>query len=211
MKLITVASHLEREGLDNLVMSAQKFGWDVDVILTKWRGFGTKLIEVYNYFKENPDVKELVFVDAYDVIMLSTPQEVQGKIKNRKKMFVSVEKVCWPEPVLSLLYPKTKSEWKYINSGTYYAPRDVFMKLFDKFPPKHDQDDQLWLTNIFLSSPNSFVLDYDCEVFQCHSFVKEDDYEYKDGRVHNLKTGSKPVAIHFNGKSDNTKVLNLWK
>jgi len=29
MKLITVASHLEEQGLDNLVMSAQKFGFDV--------------------------------------------------------------------------------------------------------------------------------------------------------------------------------------
>jgi len=209
MKLITVASHLEEQGLDNLVMSAQKFNWDISVICTEWKGFGTKLIETYNYFKQNPDVKELIFVDAYDVLILSTPQEVEEKIQDRSKMLVSTEKACWPQSDLASEYPETKHEWKYANSGTYYAPREVFMDLFENHPPQYESDDQLWLSLLFLEHSDKIVLDYDCEVFQCHSFVAEDDYEYKDGRVYNLKTKSKPSIIHFNGKSDNTKVLEL--
>ena len=209
MKLITVASHLEEQGLDNLVMSAQKFGFDIEVIYVPWRGFGTKLIETYNYFKQNPDVKELIFVDAYDVLVLSTPQEVEEKIQDRTKMLVSSEKGCWPESGLASQYPKTTSEWKYVNSGTYYAPREAVMQLFESKPANYTDDDQLWLSLMFLENPDKIVLDYDCEVFQCHSFVAEDDYEYKDGRVYNLKTQSKPCIIHFNGKSDNTKVLAL--
>ena len=209
MKLITVASKLDEKGLDNLVMSAQKFGFDIEVICTEWRGFGTKLIEVYNYFKQNPDVKELIFVDAYDVLVLSTPKEVEEKIKDRTKMLVSVEKACYPDSNLSSEYPETEHEWKYVNSGTYYAPREVFMSLFENDKPEYATDDQRWMTKQFLNNQDKINLDYDCEVFQCHSFVAEDDYEYKDGRVHNLRTLSTPILIHSNGRTDNTKVLQL--
>ena len=209
MKLLTFASHLNNEGLDNLIKSSDKFNWEIQVLVDEWKGFGTKLIEVYNFFNKNSDVKEILFVDAYDVIILSTPQEVQEKIKDRNKMLVSVEKNCWPKPELSSKYPNTESEWKYINSGTYYAPRDLFMQLIDNNPPLYSDDDQLWMTNTFLNNQEHFVLDYNCEVFQCHSFVSSDDFEYKNSRVYNLKTKSKPSILHFNGKSDNTKVLEL--
>jgi hypothetical protein len=71
MKLLTVASRLEEQGLNNLIKSAEKFKWDIEIICTEWRGFGTKLIEVYNFFYKNPNVKEVIFVDAYDVLVLS--------------------------------------------------------------------------------------------------------------------------------------------
>lgn len=209
MKLLTFASRLDDIGLDNLIKSSEKFGWEIEVMFGEWKGFGTKLIEVYNFFYRNPDVKEVIFVDAYDVLALSTPQEAKEKIKDRGKMLVSVEKSCWPQSNLASEYPDTESEWKYINSGTYYAPRDVFMELIEENALLYSDDDQLWMTNIFLSNKEKFVLDYNCEVFQCHSFVSEDDYEYKNARVYNLKTKSKPVIIHFNGRSDNTKVLEL--
>jgi hypothetical protein len=209
MKLLTVASKLDEKGLDNLVMSAQKFGWDIEVICTEWRGFGTKLIEVYNYFKQNPDVKELIFVDAYDVLVLSTPKEVEEKIKDGTKMLVSVEKACYPDSNLASEYPETKNEWKYVNSGTYYAPREVFMSLFENDKPEYATDDQRWMTKQFLNNQDKINLDYDCGVFQCYSFIAEGDFEYKDGRVHNLRTLSTPSIIHSNGRTDNTKVLQL--
>lgn len=209
MKLITVASHLEEQGLDNLVMSAQKFGWDIEVIHVPWRGFGTKLIETYNYFKQNPDVKELIFVDAYDVLILSTPQEVEEKIQDRSKMLVSTEKACWPQSDLASEYPETKHEWKYANSGTYYAPREVFMDLFENHPPQYESDDQLWLSLMFLGNRGKINLDYNCEVFQCYSFIAEDDFSYENNRVHNLKTVTEPIFIHSNGRTDNSKAIEL--
>jgi hypothetical protein len=209
MKIITVASHLEEQGLDNLVMSAQKFGWDIEVIHTPWRGFGTKLIETYNYFKQNPDVKELIFVDAYDVLILSTPKEVEEKIQDRSKMLVSTEKACWPQSDLASKYPETRNEWKYVNSGTYFAPREVFMQLFESNPPQYESDDQLWLSLMFLGNRGKINLDYNCEVFQCYSFIAKDDFSYDNNRVHNLKTGSKPIFLHGNGKTNMDKVIEL--
>lgn len=209
MRIITVASHLDVKGLEDLIESLQKFKHDFDIIVTEWRGFGTKIIEVYQYFKQNPDVQELIFVDAYDVLFLSDAKEIEEKIKDKRKMLMSVEKACYPKSELAVKYPETKSEWKYINSGTYYAPREVFMKIVENNYPQFSDDDQLYMTLEFLKNPNDFVLDYDCEVFQCYSFIAEDDYEYKDNRVYNKKTNSIPSIIHGNGRTDLSKVLKL--
>lgn len=209
MKLITVASHLEEQGLDNLVMSAQKFNWDISVICTEWKGFGTKLIETYNYFKQNPDVKELIFVDAYDVLILSTPQEVEEKIQDRSKMLISVEAGCWPDSSLADKYPKTEHKCKYINSGSYYTPSKLFMDMFEANPPIYTDDDQLYLSLEWLNNPSIGLLDYDCKIFQSYSFIGEGEFGYNNGRLQNLKTGSQPIFIHGNGKTCMKNVLDL--
>jgi hypothetical protein len=209
MKLLTVATDLNREGLTNLINSAQKFGWDIEVIVSEWRGFGTKIIETYNYLKKNPDVTEFIFVDAYDVIVLSTPEEFKEKIVDKDKMLISVEKNCWPDSLLSILYPPIFGNWKYINSGSYYSPSKLFIDIIEDNPPLYTDDDQLWFTNQFLDSPENKLLNYSCDIFQAYSFISDDDFGYDSNRLQNLKTGSEPIFIHGNGKTDMTKVLEL--
>ena len=209
MKLLTVATDVSNKKLYDLMFSADRFGWNLEIIATEWKGFGTKLIETYNYLKKNPQITEFIFVDAYDVIALSSPQEVIEKIKDRTKMLISVEKNCWPNSELASQYPKTDSEWKYINSGSYYSPSKLFIDMIEDNPPLYVDDDQLWLTNRFLNNPNDKVLDYDCEVFQAYSFIADDDFGYENKRLQNLKTKSQPALIHSNGRTDNTKILDL--
>lgn len=209
MKLLTLATDVASKKLLDLIASSDKFGWNLEVIVAEWRGFGTKLIETYNYLKKNPRITEFIFVDAYDVVALSSPQEAIEKIKDRTKMLISVEKNCWPDSSLASKYPKTDSEWKYINSGSYYSPSKLFIDMIEANPPLYIDDDQLWMTNRFLNNPNDKVLDYDCEVFQAYSFISDDDFGYENKRLQNLKTKSQPVLIHSNGKTDDTKVLDL--
>lgn len=209
MKLLTVATDIANDKLFDLISSADKFGWNLEVIVTEWKGFGTKLIETYNHLQKNPHITEFIFVDAYDVIALSSPQEVLEKIKDRTKMLISVEKNCWPKSELASQYPKTNSEWKYINSGSYYSPSKLFIDMIESYPPLYIDDDQLYLTNEFLNNPDDKVLDYDCEVFQAYSFIADDDFGYENKRLQNLKTKSQPVLIHSNGRTDNTKILDL--
>jgi hypothetical protein len=209
MKLITVVTDLNREGLTFLIDSSQKQGWDIEIIITEWRGFGTKLIETYNYLKRNRDVKEFIFVDAYDVITLGSPKELEEKIVEREKMLISVEKGCWPQSDLADQYPKVDTDWKYINSGSYFSPSKLFMDMIEANPPLYIDDDQLWLTNEFLHEQRNKVLDYKCEVFQSYSFIAEDDFGYDNKRVLNLKTLTTPIFLHGNGKTDMTKVIEL--
>jgi hypothetical protein len=209
MKLLTVATDVSNKKLYDLMASADKFGWNLEIIVTEWKGFGTKLIETYNHLKKNPQITEFIFVDAYDVIALSTPQEVIEKIKDRTKMLISVEKNCWPKSELASQYPKTDSEWKYINSGSYYSPSKLFIDMIEANPPLYIDDDQLYFSLEWLKNQSIALLDYDCEVFQAYSFIADDDFGYENKRLQNLKTKSQPVLIHSNGKTDDTKILDL--
>jgi hypothetical protein len=187
MKLLTLATDVANKKLLDLIASSDKFGWNLEVIVAEWGGFGTKLIETYNYLKKNPHITEFIFVDAYDVVALSSPQEAIEKIKDRTKMLISVEKNCWPNSSLASKYPKTDSEWKYINSGSYYSPSKLFIDMIEANPPLYIDDDQLWMTNRFLNNPNDKVLDYDCEVFQAYSFISDDDFGYENKRATEFK------------------------
>lgn len=209
LRLLTVASHLEYEGLDNLLRSAEMFDWEIDVIYAEWNGFGTKLIETYNHLKKNPDIDHFVFVDAYDVLLLWTPEEFEKKLIDKDKMLISVEKMCWPDPSLATQYPEAPYEWKYINSGSYYSPSKLFTELFEANVPDSSTDDQLWLTKAYLDSSDNKVLDYYCNLFQSYSFISDDDFGYEENRVQNLKTKTQPIVIHGNGKTNMDKVLNL--
>jgi hypothetical protein len=183
----------------------------LEVIVAEWKGFGTKLIQTYNYLINNPAVTEFVFVDAYDVIVLGTLNEFEEKLQDRSKMLISVEKNCWPNQNLSSLYPQVDSDWKYINSGSYFSPSKLFIEMVESNPPLFIDDDQLWLTNEFLRKTEDKVLDYNCDVFQSYSFIAEDDFAYNDNRLENLKTGTKPIFVHGNGKTNMDNILDLIK
>ena len=209
--IITVTNNIKHPGLKRLIDSAEKFGWEVNVIETPWRGFGTKLIETYNFLKQNPQIESFVFVDAHDVVVLSSPEEfdyVLGPFED--KFIVSCEKACWPEESLAKLYPYSNSEWKYVNSGTYYTPSELFIDIFNSAPPDYHDDDQLWLTKLFLGqSGDDIQADTRCLLFQCYSHIREGDFGYENNRLHNLKNLTQPIFIHGNGATDMTLINQL--
>jgi hypothetical protein len=211
--VITVSNDINNPGLQRLVDSTKKFKWDIVVINTPWRGFGTKLIETYNYLKANPALESFVFADAHDVVALSDPDEfnsILGPFED--KIITSCEKACWPEEELKWTYPASDSEWKYVNSGTYYAPSSLFIKIFESSPPEYHNDDQLWLTNRYLRQDGDDIqLDCWCYLFQCYSHIHDGDFSYENNRLQNLKTLRQPIFIHGNGRTDMALIDNLLK
>ncbi len=216
IKVITVCSHIEVQGLNDLVYSLEKFGWDYQVIkVDGWKGFGTKVIETYHYLKEHPEVEYFVFVDAYDVVALGTPEEFVEKLRyanyESQNLILSSEKNCWPEINLIGDYPSTDSDWKYVNSGLYFAKSKTFIEIVEQFRATYEMDDQLYMTKVFLSliKKNKARLDNKCTFFQSYSFIADDDYTYDDNKIQNIKNQTEPVFFHGNGKTDMTKVLEL--
>jgi hypothetical protein len=216
IKLITVCSHPEHAGV--LIRSAEKNVWDLVVIeVNPWKGFGTKLIETYNYLKANPEVDRFVFVDAFDVLILGTPDEFETKLGILSDKFVcSAERGLWP-PVLHPYRAKYFSHthgFNYINSGCYYCPSDRFIGIMEKYPIPYDYDDQLWLNLAWLLlDKNHFEapLFIDCsqQLFNSHSFISEGEYGYENGRVQIL--GNEPVFVHSNGRTVDTQLDELIK
>lgn len=209
IKVLTVASHTNVKGLYDLQYSLEKNGWDYEFIITPWKGFGTKLIETYNYLKLHPEIDRFIFVDAYDVIALGTPDEFEEKLTTPDDMVLTLEKACWPDGSLAGEYPEAPYEWKYINSGTYYSPSKLFIDLIEEFTPEYSSDDQLWLTKAYLRSNKGKTMDYNCRLFQAYSFIADDDFAYENNRLVNLKTNNTPVFVHGNGRTDLTPILRL--
>jgi hypothetical protein len=208
--IITVTNNIEHPGLKRLIDSAERFGWEVYVIEATWKGFGTKLIETEYFLKQNPQIESFVFVDAHDVVVLGSPEEFNENLSFSQSIVVSCEKACWPVQELAVSYPSNDvGDWKYINSGLYYADSDSFIKLFDSSPPLYEDDDQEWFTRSYLRNDYHIIRDFNCILFQSYSHIADDDFAYSDGRLINLKTNTRPIFIHGNGRTDMSQINKL--
>lgn len=207
LKVITVTNQPERAA--PLLNSLEKFKWHTELLITEWKGFGTKLITTYEYLKAHPEVTEFIFCDAHDVIVLATPEEFMGKIFHKEGLNTSAEKGLWP-PIMHPfrnLYTITKFGFDFPNSGCYYSPSGEFIRLFEKYPPFYEIDDQFWMHMLYLN--NEICLDTTQYLFNSHSFIEDGEYKFENGRV-TMKTGS-PCFIHGNGQTDMTKIHELLK
>jgi len=213
MKIITVCSHLEYTGA--LTNSATKNGWGLVKIKCEWKGFGTKIIETYNYLKEHPEITEFVFCDAFDVVCLGTPDEFKSKLWITDQMVVSCEKNLWPPSLQPFRheYADFGHGFNYLNSGLYYAKAEVFIELFEYYKPFYEIDDQLWMNICFMlqghDTQQKIRPDYGQSVFNSHSFISDGEYTYENNRVQIM--GNEPCFIHFNGKTIDEKFNQFIK
>ena len=207
LKLITVCSHPEHA--ITLIESSTKNGWDLEVIKCEWKGFGTKLVETYKYLKEHPEVTEFVFCDAFDVVVLGSPEEFKSKVK-AENILLSTEKGLWPPSLLPFrsMYFEHEHGFNYINSGLYYCKSSAFIIMYEEFTPFEAIDDQLWMNLMWLLN-DWVVIDVDSKqsVFNNHSFIAEGEYTYNNGRVQIM--GNEPVFIHCNAKTIDEKLNQM--
>ncbi len=201
VKVITFATSPCKDLEESLI----KFGYDYEILTGTWKGFGTKVIETLEYLKTLSGYTHFIFVDAYDVIFTAGLDKILEKYKGG--ILFSAEKNCWPDYDRDKEYPETESAWKYLNSGSYIAPIDEFIKLTDAFKIEYDHDDQRYFTDIFLGAGH-IKLDYNCEIFQSIAFCYADEFTITD-HIKNNWTKSLPVIIHGNGKADMTAIKNL--
>lgn len=196
--IITVCGLNQSTYADKLLQSAHKQGWTVHLLEREWKGFSTKIVETYHFLKEHPEITEFIFADAFDVVVLGTQDEFLSKIGEVDTLF-SAEKGCWPNGTLANLYPDTDSHFKFLNSGLYYSKSDKFIEIIEYSMPELFWDDQLYFTGAFLSNKFNIQLDTHQKIFNSHSFIAENEYNYDNNRVQIL--GNQPVMIHFNGKT----------
>jgi len=220
LKVITVTNSPQHAG--PLIRSLVANKWDYVVIEAEWKGFGTKLIETYNYLKSNPDVTEFIFCDAFDVLALGGEDEFREKLNGfnfHTRVIFSAEKGCWPIPQIDKFYKAAPdldntSPFRFVNSGLYYAKSDWFIVLIDSLPVDFENDDQLWATMVYLTQDQREryrPIEIDCNqiLFNSHSFIHENEYGYENGRLQIL--GNEPIFVHKNGRTVDEKLDNLMK
>jgi len=207
MKVIVSLDNPNHHGWLKLEESLKRHGWDYHTIVKEWKGFGTKIIGLYEYLVNSYD-DDFIYLDAYDNYCIAPPDEFNYKHRGGTGLIISAEKGCYPDIQNMGKFPSVPHEWKYLNSGQIYGRRDVFMNLFEQNPVRFEDDDQRWYTERYLERSSSISLDY-CNIFQSVAFEVEGDFTLTYNRLYNNKTHTFPMFIHGNGKTDMTKFYAL--
>ena len=205
MKVLTVADN--RSKCSILEQSLKTFGWDYEIIEGNWVGYSTKLHGIYAYLKAHPNLKDFIFTDAFDTMFIQEPKNFKPIAEN----FVSGETNCWTgkhDTETAKLFTSTE-KFKYPNSGGFYMQSDFFIKLFEEHTPQETDDDQAWLIQMVLAY--NIVVDTNCATFQTLYEVKPNEFRVADGKLINNWTGTAPLVIHGNGKTDMSFYYSLFQ
>lgn len=208
LKIITTLTDTNAPGWHKLEESLIRNGWDYQAIIHNWTGYGSKIIQTYNYLKNNPQIDYFIYLDAYDTYALGTPDEFKKRLQDQY-IVISSEKNCWPDRNIVGMFDKVNHFWKYPNSGQIYGKREAYIEVVESNMPNESDDDQRYWTKRHLEN-KKIKQDY-CDLFQSIAFEIEGDFEYNFCRLYNRFTHSFPIFIHGNGKTDMTKIYELCK
>lgn len=151
---------------------------------------------------------------SYDVILTGGEKEILPLFrKSNASILMSAEEYCWPDPSLSPSYPRVEYPGKrFLNSGGFigYAPH-VYDMITSQPLDREDDDDQLFLTRIFLNPDSrakwNMKLDSRSEIFQTLNGIPAGEVEIRfhevtgDAFMVNTVTRTRPLVIHGNGGS----------
>ena len=200
----TVASYTN-VNLNKLILSCNKHHIDLEIIGLglPYYGNGTKLFHLNEYLNSLNDDDIVMFVDAFDVLVIADKEVILKKFIDMNVPFVmSAEKGCFPFADLANKYPKTSSPFKFINSGCYIGyVHNLKTWLRELSPLNLETSDQGQITIHYLKNKYVFAIDYYCELFLSLYQVRKREIAIKKNGVLSLKTGSKPCVVHANGKS----------
>jgi len=206
MKVIVSLDNPNHAGWLKFEESLKQHGWSYHPIVREWKGFGTKIIGLYEYLCST-DIEEFIYLDAYDNYCIASPHEFKFKKKDYP-MILSSEKGCYPDTHKMGMFPVVNHEWKFLNSGQIYGTKEHFINVYNTNPPRFEDDDQRWYTERYLAMRESIGLDY-CNIFQSVAFEVEGDFTLTYNRLYNNKTHTFPMFIHGNGKTDMSKFYLL--
>jgi len=206
MKVIVSLDNPNHPGWLKMEESLKRHGWSYYPIVREWKGFGTKVIGLYEYLCST-DIEEFIYLDAYDNYCIASPHEFKFKKKDYP-LILSSEKGCYPDTHKMGMFPVVNHEWKFLNSGQIYGTKEHFINVYNTNPPKFEDDDQRWYTERYLAMRESIGLDY-CNIFQSVAFEVEGDFTLTYNRLYNNKTHTFPMFIHGNGKTDMSKFYLL--
>lgn len=191
--------------LDQLIESCRVNQLKIDVVGLNDPNFsfGKKLRDYKAYLEKIPDHDVVLFLDAFDTLVLSDAETILQKFKSMDAPFViSVETNCFPFAHLAPYYPPSPTKFKYINAGSYIGYAGYIKKIMEELSPIPDEtDDQGLLSVYYLYHPDKFKLDYQCELFLPLFQVdqKELVLDSKNKSVSCLTTNTSPCVIHGNG------------
>uniref|UniRef100_A0A8C2ZPQ8 procollagen-lysine 5-dioxygenase n=1 Tax=Cyclopterus lumpus TaxID=8103 RepID=A0A8C2ZPQ8_CYCLU len=149
----------------------------------------------------------VLFVDSYDVIFASGPEELLSKFSRLgHRVVFSAEGFCWPDQRLASRYPEVHSGKRYLNSGGFIGFASDLSSMVQQWKYKDNDDDQLFYTKIYLDKKQrakfNMTLDHRSRIFQNLNGAVEEvvlKFERSKVRARNVAYDTLPVIIHGNG------------
>lgn len=217
--LVITAATEETDGFNRFMRTIREFNYTVKVLglgedwkggdVARTVGGGQKVRWLKKELQKHSNKEELVilFVDSYDVILASGPQELLWKFsRTGHRVVFSAEGFCWPDQKLASKYPTVYTGKRYLNSGGFigYAP-DLY-GIVQQWKYKDNDDDQLFYTKIYLDKAQrtkfNMTLDHRSRIFQnLNGAIEEVVLKFEKARVRarNVAYDTLPVIIHGNG------------
>lgn len=222
--LIVYSYGTDRSKCQSLIKSAKKNGINLQLygLNRKWNGFQDKLTNFYNFLQKIDDNKIVSFVDSYDVTIVDNADNIIKKFLSFKKpIVISAEKGCWPDKNIKRLYPKSKTPFKYVNSGTYIGYAGAIKKMLSEFKKNNYNcsnilnkkfnvsDDQRCLTTYYLKNQDIVVLDYTQKIFSCLYATDPSNFDViSQNKVINKVTNTQTSMLHGNS-GDGMVYINI--
>ena len=189
-KLYTSARH---HGIDivNIGNNIEWKGTDMSAL-----GGGMKINLMKDYLEPLNDEDIVIFTDAYDVFYADDLATIIERFHDMdSKTVFSAERVCWPLSEYADKFPEAPTPYKYLNSGTYIGYVSELKKIMNIRPIKDDEDDQLYVHDIFLKKEAEILLDYEGYIFQ----TNEPEMIKLGHQLNNPITQCCPCIYHGNG------------
>ena len=211
LHVCTVASKMH-PNLKKLINSCEEYGIQLEILGMDmpYRRNTDKLRVMKNYCHQLPEDDLVLFIDAFDVLILSDKQEIVSRfLALDVPMLMSMEMNCWPSDATAAHHPPTSSVFKYINTGGYIGWVKAVRNWLDAFDESllSERSDQGASHKLFIKNPEFYGLDHWCAIFLCLckvplSAVLIDEAHKK---ITCTYTNSSPCILHANGKS-----FDLW-
>ena len=179
MKVVTVATHSERY-FPVLIQSCKRHGVDLTILGwgEKWQGFVWRFKKLLEFLNSVSDDELIVFIDAYDVILLQNAATIEKKFnllinKTNAKIIIAFDNPklsSWVEFISKYIFGNCQG--KRINAGTYIGKaKDIknliqnACKFFDCDTNIKYNDDQILLTKYCKINPQDMFIDEGKDLF----------------------------------------------
>jgi hypothetical protein len=219
INIFTIAS--DKNKLIYLEKSAELFDLHINYFMVeKWGKNLDKINYMASLIEDLPDDSIVCFIDAYDVIVNSTQNDILEKFLSLDcDILISTETNCYPSN-FKVRYDElvlgTITKYKYINSGGYIGYKKPVLDLLrwkNINLMKNKTSDQGYFYEYYLNNyqNNKIKLDFDCIIFHSMYKIPFKNIEIVNNRIYNNELKNYSCFLHFNGQSYLNKNVNIME
>lgn len=206
LHVCTVASH-QTTTLAQLERSCTHYGIDLKVIGIglPYKGNGQKLTHLYSYIKDLPEEDIVLFVDAYDCLILASADTIVDKFLQKDIPCVISAEACFcPKSHLYLIdrFQPSPTRFQYLNSGSIIGYAGYIKKLIEAISPVNEsRSDQGQIMTYYVDHQDEILLDYYGDLFLTLQNVDGNELfiDRTSKTVTCLFTDTLPCVVHGNG------------